>query len=324
MRRKRKEVLLVLLLGVVIPSLFLAVSSKGVSRPSEQQENQSQSQPTQTAEDEELKIPVMMQDGSICKISIQEYIVSVVLKEMPADFEKEALKAQAVVARTYALRSWQYADKHTGAAVCTEASCCQGFCTVGQYLADGGKQTDVDKITHAVYETANEVLTYNGELIEATYFSCSGGQTEDAAAVWGSDIPYLQAVKSPGEEGAAHFTDTVTFTAKELSALLGETFSGKPATWVKSVTYTHGGGVDTMQIGHITYKGTTLRQKLGLRSTAFMMTAIGDRIIITTKGFGHRVGMSQYGADAMAASGKDYLQILAHYYQGTQIETFAL
>ena len=153
----------------------------------------------------------------------------------------------------------------------------------------------------------------------ATYFSCSGGRTEDAAAVWGSDVPYLQATDSPESAYYDKTIATVTFTAAEFSTALGQDLSGSPATWFGSITYTKGGGVDTMVIGGTTYKGTTLRQKLGLRSTAFTMTAVGDHITVTTRGYGHRVGMSQYGAEAMAAQGSTYEQILRHYYKGTEL-----
>ena len=163
-----------------------------------------------------------------------------------------------------------------------------------------------------------QVLTYENALIEATYFSCSGGSTEDAVAVWGNAYPYLKAVDSPGEEHAAHYTDTVTFTPLQFQSALGVILSGTPENWFGPVTYTEGGGVDTMQIGKTIYKGTELRQKLSLRSTAFTVS-VGEYITITTEGDGHRVGMSQYGADAMAAAGKDYREILAHYYPGTEL-----
>ena len=140
--------------------------------------------------------------------------------------------------------------------------------------------------------------------------------TEDAAAVWGADIPYLQATESPGEEGATHYIDTVTFSAVEFQNALGVSLKGNAATWLGPVQYTRGGGVDTIEIGGTVYQGKTLRKLLNLRSTAFTMTAVGDTVIITTKGFGHRVGMSQYGAEAMAVDGYDYTEILAHYYKG--------
>lgn len=178
------------------------------------------------------------------------------------------------------------------------------------------------KVSDAVNSTQNQVLTYNGRLIEATYFSCSGGRTEDAQAVWGTEIPYLQAVDSPGEEGATYFTDTVKYSAREFAALLGLVPSGSPASWLGAVTYTDGGGVDTMVIAGRVYKGTTLRQKLDLRSTVFSIVPAGNFVHIFTRGFGHRVGMSQYGAEAMAVSGSDYGQILAHYYPGAVLDTY--
>ena len=184
-------------------------------------------------------------------------------------------------------------------------------------MADGGTEEAVEKIWRAVSETAGQVLAYEGELIEATYYSCSGGRTEDAVAVWEKEVPYLQAVDSPGEEQATHFTDTVTYTQEEFANALGLPLAGPAATWFGEVTYTDGGGVASMVIGTEQFTGVELRKALGLRSTAFRMTAAADHIIITTKGFGHRVGMSQYGADAMAVAGNDYTEILAHYYPGT-------
>ena len=136
-------------------------------------------------------------------------------------------------------------------------------------------------------------------------------------AVWGAEIPYLKSVPSPGEEQAAHYVDTVTFSVEEFCKRLGKTLGGAPSEWINNITYTEGGGVDTLTICGETYSGTQLRQLLDLRSTAFIITAFGNMITITTKGYGHRVGMSQYGADAMAVSGSTYEQILAHYYPGT-------
>ena len=124
---------------------------------------------------------------------------------------------------------------------------------------------------------------------------------------------------SPGEENAAHYTDTVQFIGSEFAALLGINPKGAPSSWLGSVRYTAGGGVDTMTIGGKSFSGVMLRQKLGLRSTAFAISASGDTVTVTTKGFGHRVGMSQYGADAMAVQGSTYRQILAHYYPGTEL-----
>ena len=265
------------------------------------------------------EIPVR-KDNSMEIQDLETYLVGVVLAEMPASFEADALKAQAVVARTYTMRANTTGGKHGDGSVCTDYACCQAYMDPQDYLNLGGTRESLGKIQSAVWDTKGQVLTYEGNLIEATYFSCSGGSTEDAVAVWGTDYPYLQAVDSPGEEHAAHYSDTVTCTPAQFQTALGVSLSGKPENWFGEVTYTQGGGVDTMVIGGKTYRGTELRQMLGLRSTAFSVS-VGEDITITTLGYGHRVGMSQYGADAMALDGQDYTQILAHYYQGTVLTT---
>ena len=141
-------------------------------------------------------------------------------------------------------------------------------------------------------------------------------------AVWGTDVPYLRSVASPGEENAAHYTDTVTFSPADFASKLGITLSGEASDWFGNVTYTAGGGVAAMEIGGQAFTGTELRKLLNLRSTAFDMTAVDGTIMVVTRGFGHRVGMSQYGADAMAKTGSNYKEILSYYYQGTQLEQY--
>ena len=323
MYSKWKEIVIALLLGLILPAtLFSVLRKKPADAPEASGIATVQTQGTETVPPV-FEIAVLMDNGSIETMDLDSYLTAVVLQEMPAEFELEALKAQAVVARTYAMRRAATGGKHTGAAVCTDSSCCQGYCPEEEYILNGGEPSCVDKIRTAVTETADQVLLYEGELIEATYFSCSGGKTEDAQAVWGGDIPYLQSVDSPGEEAAVHYTDTMRFSAQEFSQLLGGQLTGEPGTWLEGVTYTDGGGVASMKICGREYTGTKLRQLLGLRSTAFVMTAVGDTVVITTKGFGHRVGMSQYGADAMAVQGSSYEQILAHYYQGTVLGSYA-
>ena len=140
-------------------------------------------------------------------------------------------------------------------------------------------------------------------------------------AVWGTEIPYLQAVDSPGEENAKYHTDSITFTTQEFASLLKLNTNIQPSDWVGAVTYTDGGGVDTIQIAGKSFQGVVLRQILQLRSTAFTISVEENVVRISTKGFGHRVGMSQYGAEAMAVQGKNYQQILLHYYPGTNLET---
>ena len=324
MKKIWKEMALAALMGLVMPGVVLGIAASTqppetvieiTTLPSTEQITEEPTQGQAT-----ITIPIL-NGKEIVQMELNEYLTGVVLGEMPVSFELEAQKAQAVVARTYTMRAWNRGGRHDGAAVCTDSTCCQSYISPADYLAAGGTQAGIDRIRDAVQATDAQVLTYNGELIEATYFSCSGGVTEDAAAVWGAEYPYLQSVSSPGEEKAAHYSDTEVFTAAQFEAALGRDLSGDPTSWFGVTTYTTGGGVASMEIGGQAYKGTKLRSLLGLRSTAFTVEADSRSVTITTKGFGHRVGMSQYGADAMAVLGSTYAEILAHYYQGTRLTT---
>ncbi len=328
MERRWKEMIGVFLMGVLMPGLVLQFGDlltpvrgqvfEPATEPTYLQQTQTQPQPQ--PQQESVLIPVLMADNTVKMMELDAYIICVVIAEMPADFEEEALKAQAVVARTYTLKRVRDGIKHTAGAICTDSTCCQAYMTEAAYEADGGTRENLDKIRTAVHSTAGQVLTYEGALIDATYFSCSGGRTEDAVAVWGAEVPYLQSVISPGEEQAQPYSHTVTFTGGELAALLGRKLTGKPKSWLGTVTYTRGGGVATMVLAGKSYTGTELRKLLSLNSTAFSIKAEGDTVTVTTSGKGHRVGMSQYGADAMAVAGSTYEEILVYYYQGTRID----
>jgi len=317
MKQLTKDILISLFLGMVLPWMVLQYA---VSVWNQRAVQDGKSVQVETR-NQIVSIPVRIRDaqGVTREADMDDYLIGVVLAEMPASFETEALKAQAVVARTYARKAWITGGKHKDGSVCSASSCCQAWISEQEYLRQGGTAENVEKIRCAVLSTSGQVLTYDGDLIEATYFSCSGGSTEDAAAVWGTDFPYLQSVDSPGEEGAACYRDTVEFTPEELAEKLGINLTGTPAGWISSVTYTEGGGVDTISIGGKYFTGTEVRSLLGLRSAAFSVETGETAVIVTTRGYGHRVGMSQYGADAMAALGSTYEEILAHYYQGTEL-----
>lgn len=316
MQKNWKQMLLAFVMGMVLPAMALPI---GLAQRQETPPAESTGMPVTQPQPQSVWIPVLHTDGTRQQMELDSYVLCVLLAEMPADFEVEALKAQAVAARTVALRCVRGGDRHAGA-ICTDSKCCQAYMTEDAYRADGGTAENISKIRSAVESTREQVLTYGGELIEAVYFSCSGGYTEDAAAVWGNDVPYLQAVASPGEEGAAAFAQTLQFTAAEFAACLDRQLSGSPESWMGPVSRTEGGGVATMVIGGKTYTGTQLRTALGLASTAFTISVAGQTITVQTVGLGHRVGMSQYGADAMAVTGSSYEEILAHYYQGARID----
>lgn len=312
------DMILAILMGILLPGVILntAVALHALREQSEQVVT------TAPVELPEASTPIWLRigNGSREEQELEEYLTGVVLAEMPASFELEALKAQAVAARTYTRKAMNTGGKHGDGSICTDPSCCQAYLSPEAYLGKGGSLESLEKVRSAVQETVGQCLYYEGELIEATYFSCSGGRTEDAVAVWGTAFPYLQSVDSPGEENAAHFTDFMTFSVAELENRLGLETTDISADCFGAITYTVGGGVDSMKICGKTYTGTELRGLLGLRSTVFTVTVSENTVIFTTHGYGHRVGMSQYGADAMAVQGSTYREILAHYYPGTEVK----
>lgn len=271
-------------------------------------------QDTGTAAQGDAAVQVTVEvEGQPEEMTLEDYLVGVLMGEMPASYPLEALKAQAVAARTYTLRRMEQ-----GGVLSDDPAVCQAYISPetaqDQWGADW--ETYLEKLRQAVRETDGQVLIYEGELIAATYFSCSGGRTESAQAVWGGEVPYLVSVDSPGEEDAAGFSSTVTVDMAEFLDTLGVSGAG-----VSQVTYTDGGGVDTITIGGKVFTGTELREKFSLRSTRFTMEVTADTVTFSVQGFGHRVGLSQNGARVMAENGSTYDEILKWYYTGVEIET---
>ena len=289
-------------MGLLLPVLLIG----GVGNLAEKAEMPSFSTKDST-------VSIFLTDGT--ELPLDAYLQRVVLGEMPVSFEKEALKAQAVAARTYTVKAMA-GGKHEGK-LCTDSTCCQAFCDDAAFASFSPE--DREKAAEAVRETDALILTYEGTLIEATFFSCSGGRTEDAVAVWGTDYPYLRSVESPGEEAAKYDRDSCLISKAELETALEIALSDNAASWVGETRLTSGGGVETMELGGGRFSGVSLRKALGLRSTAFTVTPEGDALRFDTRGYGHRVGLSQYGANAMAADGADFREILSHYYPGTAL-----
>ena len=320
MKQFGKDLWFAVFLGLILPGVILnAAASYTDSSP----DSDSVSVPAAALSEtmpEGTALPVLVRAGEeVQEEDLDAYLVGVVLGEMPTDFAPEALKAQSVAARTYAWKAYITGGKHHDGSVCTQSGCCQAYIDPQQYLEQGGSLEGLAKVRQAVAATSGLVLSYQGELIEATYFSCSGGQTEDAVAVWGTDYPYLQSVESPGEEDAVHYEDVLTYSLQQFQDALGIVLSDPPEQWFSQVEYTNGGGIASVNIGGQSYTGTQLRSLLGLPSTRFSIQVVSDTVTITTNGYGHRVGMSQYGADAMAVSGSSFQEILAHYYPGTTL-----
>lgn len=254
--------------------------------------------------------------GQAVSMELDRYLAGVVLAELPGSFHPEVRRAQAIVSRTYALRRLGSGSHASGADLCISPGCCQAY-------REPDSREEARAALLAVQETADLVLTYDGELIDATFFSCSGGRTEAAVEVWGTEVPYLQPVDSPGE-AAPHNEDTVFFSREDFARRLGLDPEREDGLRPGTVTYTRGGGVSEMEIGGRVYSGVELRRLLELRSTVLELYEDADGIAVTTRGFGHRVGMSQYGAQAMAEAGSDYRDILLHYYTGAALSPLGL
>lgn len=325
-----KELGIAVVIGLVLPGVVLHLVT--AHTPETQEEITQLVSPTETeatvsataAPEPAHSVLVRQESGEVTEQNLEEYLVGVLLGEMPVSFEREALKAQAVVARTYSVKAGTNGGKHGDGSICTRSVCCQCYVSPEAYIENGGTEEGIDKVRQCIAETAGLVLTYEGSLIEATYFSCSGGRTEDAVAVWGSDFPYLQATDSPGEEKAAHYADSCSFSPSEFASKLGIAVPESQSGWIGVPVYTEGGGISEITIGGKPFSGTELRKLLNLPSTAITIQSGNGEILIHTRGYGHRVGMSQYGAEAMAVAGSTYEDILRHYYRGVSLEKLPL
>ena len=315
MKDKCWQVVAAILLGLVLPGFVVRLTMPA----SEGKQPESTEATDGQKEGKASGIWVLMSDGTTQWMVLEEYLTGVILAEMPTFYDHEALCAQAVVARTYALKR-QGGERHPQGAVCTDSACCQAYVEVAQYLDGLGYEEDVDITKSAVAATTGMVVTYENALIEATYYHCSGGRTEDAVAVWGVQYPYLQVVDSPGEENMEGYYQRSYYARADLERLLERELPGSPGSWLGWTTYTTGDGVESMLFAGVQYSGIELRRLLDLNSTIFSMEADSDGLWITTYGKGHRVGMSQTGAQAMALQGCTWQEILAHYYPGTRID----
>lgn len=255
-------------------------------------------------------VKVKLNNGDIVSLSLEEYVTGVVCSEMPALFNSEALKAQAVAARTYAMKKMSYGGTLSAS---TED---QVYKTNDELKAMWGENfnTYYNKVKSAVEQTSGEVMMYNGKYIDALYFSTSNGRTEDPIYVWNYSAPYLKSVDSNWDVGGKFYSATKTFSKEELSKQLGVSLTDISQITINS--YTTGNRVNSVTIASKEFTGVQIRMLLGLRSADFTIRESGDNIIFETKGWGHGVGMSQYGANGMANAGYNYAQILKHYYTG--------
>lgn len=266
---------------------------------------------------------LLSESKEIVELSMDDYIKGVLLGEMPITFELEALKAQAIVARTYTMYKLKNNPKvHENADMCDDINCCQAYKTKEYAFAswdDDEENAKWQKLEDAVIGTSDLIITYSGEVIEAFFHAHSGGQTENIKYVWGdSEIPYLKSVN--GNEGEA-YQDSKTFTKLEFKELIKSKVPNYDVekSILKIEDYTGSGRVNILKIDDIEIKATELRKLTGIKSTNFRIEESGDNITFYTVGYGHGVGMSQYGANQMAKDGKTYEDIIKHYYTGVEI-----
>ena len=269
-------------------------------------------------------------DGSTVRtLTAAEYLPGVVRGEMPAVFEPEALKAQAAAERTYLYYRMSTAPKgnHPNADVCTDPGCCTSWLSEEDARAKWGEKFDQyeAKVQQAVADTDGQVVLYDGAPIMAVFHSSSAGATAGSGEVWTAELPYLVSVKSPEDsDSVPNYYSVNTFTAEEFRAAFQKAhpeakLSGDTSGWIGDVVLTDAGRVSSAVVGGVTVTGKELRSLYGLRSTAFTVEADGKSVTFHVTGYGHGVGMSQYGANALAKEGKTWQEILQWYYTGVTI-----
>jgi len=267
--------------------------------------------------------------NKIDTVPLEAYVEGVVAAEMPAEFELEALKAQALAARTYIVKRLQegrFDDVPAGAHVVDSVKH-QAYLDDAQRRERWGAQYEwkTRRIQQAVADTAGKVLTYEGKPIDATFFSTSNGFTENANEYWERPVPYLRSVPSPWDIESPRFEERKVLSVGELEQKLGVKISAAAASngsWYQVLDRTTGNRIGKVRVGEKEFSGREIREKLGLNSSAFTMHVESNRVIITTRGYGHGVGMSQWGANGMAKSGKKAEQIVKYFYQGVTLQDY--
>lgn len=259
------------------------------------------------------EITVYRSNGSVINLNMTNYLIGVVSSEMPASFNLEALKAQSVLARTYALKA-----KQTGKKL-TDTASTQSYIDMDQMKNKWGKSfnTYYNKIKNAVENTNGEYLSYNGNYIEALYHSTNNSKTESSLDVFGNYYPYLISVSSEYDKNASSYLRTINMPLDTISNKLGLSLNNDSV--ISILSYTDGGNIKEININGNNFSGKKVRELLGLRSTDFDISISDNNANITTRGYGHGVGMSQYGANGMANAGYGYKDILSHYYPGTTL-----
>ncbi|KAB7707456.1 stage II sporulation protein D [Bacillus aerolatus] len=306
-------------IAIIVPSLLVILFSS----EEETADKPKKQTPESALQEPALEVAVFRATSKQTEtFPLEEYVAGVVAAEMPAEFEKEALKAQALTARTFIVKQMMNGKTTNGGeAHVTDTVNHQVFKTKEELKKIWGSDFNwkAKKIDAAVKETAGQIITYDGTPITASFFSTSNGYTENSEDYWNEPLPYLKSVTSPWDETSPKYSSKKVLPLAEFEKKLG--VSVKAGTEAGTITArTSGKRIAAVEIGGKEFSGREVREKLGLPSSDFNWVLKGGNVIITTKGYGHGVGMSQYGANGMAKEGKNHKQIIAHYYQQTKIE----
>lgn len=271
--------------------------------------------PLSPASDRQSLSVYLTQESCVRVMSLDDYLCRAVAAEMPASFHSEALKAQAIAARSYVCfrlteNGGSGCASHPEADVCTSAACCQAY----------SFEPSIDRrISEAVFATSGEAVAYDGSVINALYHACSGGQTARAESVFSEALPYLRSVQSPGEENYPQFASESIFSFEQLCELLPLDASKPIPDQLAILETDESGRAARVQAGQSILSGTQFRKALSLPSTRISLSFSEGKLTVLSSGFGHGVGLSQTGADAMARNGSDYRTILLWYYADCEI-----
>lgn len=283
----------------LIPIVFTKVPKRETASLTNISENEVTEPETPKVTTKYAKVKLLhSKSGEVEEMSMEEYLVGVVSAEMPANFELEALKAQAVVARTYTAYKMFKGGKHDNANICDDSKCCQAWISKEDRFEkwnEADRENNWSKITTAVNETKGKIITYNGEPINAFFHSNSGGTTETVSNVWGgTDYPYLQSVETSGEDGYTQYRSSVTLSKEELLQKMKESYPNITINWneeqpIQITEYTESGRVKTIKIGDTNISGVEARTIFGLKSAKFNID-VGETITFNVVGYGHRSG----------------------------------
>lgn len=274
-------------------------------------------------------IKLLHQDTEkIEEVKLDEYVACVVSAEMPVKYDIEALKAQAIVARTYTIYKITTSKKHEIADICDKSTCCQAWISKEDRLKKWKEEERTEnwnKISQAVNSTAGKIITYNGKPINAFFHANSGGKTQTPFYVWGgTGYPYLQVVETAGEENYSQYSSEAKFSKKDFVKKVIEKYQDFKINFeekdcIQITQRDKSDRVVTVKIGNLNLSGVEARTLLGLRSANFTVEIQKDDIVFKVIGYGHGVGMSQTGADSMAKQGSNYEEIIKHFYTGVEI-----